>query len=403
MLIIPNLNEIVNFNMALDLNFSKPQMQHMNSIVSGIIGVQGKKNVSNLNRFTLNSKDRSCTTRFLNNSPWDEEKLRNSLKNFVYDVIKSETHKNSEPIFISIDDTLITKSSNSKKIEGMGFIRSHVTQKSEWAHCIVSAFIKNGGISYPLDFDVYLKEELCDGEQNMFKTKHEIAISLLEDNTLQLEKPTYVLADSWYISDKFINQLQSKGYQVIGALRSNRIIYPQGIRIKLSDFRAQINPKHLKTFKVNGRRFYTYRYEGPIKGIENCVVVLSWIDEFNPEKSPKHIISTDVSLSDKEIISYYGNRWEIETNYRNQKENLGLDHCEMRSLKGIKRFWRLVYTAYVFLCNIKFKAKLKLDTLGDTIKYFIKISNTKLVKLIIELHEETHSEEKVLDYLGFSV
>ena len=50
-----------------------------------------------------------------------------------------------------------------------------------------------------------------------------------------------------------------------------------------------------------------------------------------------------------EILPTYAQRWPIETFYRDAKQNLGLENCELRILKGIRRHWDLVFLAYTLL------------------------------------------------------
>ena len=46
----------------------------------------------------------------------------------------------------------------------------------------------------------------------------------------------YELCDSWFTAKKVIEVHLKKGYHLIGGLKTNRIIYPQGIRIQIKDF-----------------------------------------------------------------------------------------------------------------------------------------------------------------------
>ncbi len=64
---IPNNSEILNYINSLNLDFSKPQVNHLSNLVTGIINIDSKRNISNLSNKVLSSKDRSCVTRFLNN------------------------------------------------------------------------------------------------------------------------------------------------------------------------------------------------------------------------------------------------------------------------------------------------------------------------------------------------
>lgn len=55
-----------------------------------------------------------------------------------------------------------------------------------------------------------------------------------------------------------------KGFYTIGALKSNRIIYPMGIRQQASEFALHLrkNDPNISLVTVDKRKFYVYRYEG---------------------------------------------------------------------------------------------------------------------------------------------
>ena len=99
---------------------------------------------------------------------------------------------------------------------------------------------------------------------------------------------SYFLCDCWYVSEKIINTFAAKGFHTIGALKTNRMLYPSCIKKKLSEFAALLSVTssdfHLVT--VKNKKYYVYRYEGKLNGIENAVVLLSY-----PEKTseiPNH-------------------------------------------------------------------------------------------------------------------
>lgn len=54
-------------------------------------------------------------------------------------------------------------------------------------------------------------------------------IEIIQSIINELPKPpgsAYFLSDSWYTSHKLIDNFAQKGFRTIGALRTNRIIYP---------------------------------------------------------------------------------------------------------------------------------------------------------------------------------
>ncbi|WP_321328514.1 transposase [uncultured Ilyobacter sp.] len=218
----------------LDCKWSLPQRKHLFNFVDGIINSGGKKTLSNIWRNSLNTRDRSSFNKFLLYSPWDEKNLNYARKKTALNEMSMAGSKN--PFFFSIDDTLSSKKTSSKNIEGLKFNYSHVSNKNEWSHCIVSLHGHSNGLSLPLDFKTYLSEESGAEQKRSFKTKIDLALDTLEGIDIQLERKSYVLTDSWYTSAGFINKTQQLGFQVISGIKSNRIFYPDGIRAKLSEY-----------------------------------------------------------------------------------------------------------------------------------------------------------------------
>ena len=129
----------------------------------------------------------------------------------------------------------------------------------------------------------------------------------------------YFLCDCWYVSEKMINTFVQKGFHTIGALKTNRLLYPSGMKKKLSELAAELSvtEKGFDLVTVKKRKYYVYRYEGNLNGIENAVVLLSYPEKaFGNPKALRAFISTNVALSTLEILSCYVCRWPIEVFFR---------------------------------------------------------------------------------------
>lgn len=74
---------------------------------------------------------------------------------------------------------------------------------------------------------------------------------------------SYLLCDSWYVCEKVVNAFICKGFYTVGALKTNRILYPYGTKMNVCEFAGKlIEAKcrelfHLVT--VKGRKYYVYR------------------------------------------------------------------------------------------------------------------------------------------------
>ena len=165
---------------------------------------------------------------------------------------------------------------------------------------------------------------------------------------------SYFLCDCWYVSEKIINTFAVQGFHTIGALKTNRLLYPLGMKKKLSELAAELSVTH-KNFDlvtVKGRNYYVYRYEGNLNGIENAIVLFSYPEKaFGKPKALRAFLSTDVSLSTDEILSYYVCRWPIEVFFRQCKDKLALDSYQIRSAQGIRRYWLIMSLAH-YMCVI---------------------------------------------------
>lgn len=147
---IDNNQGVLNFIDNLNLKLSKPQLSHLLNLMTGIVNIDGKRNISNISNKILQAKKRSCITKFLNNSPWDEDLLNNARIKYALQRISP---KEEEPIFVAIDDTVIPKSKDTKHIEGLGYHFSHSEGKVLWSHYIVSSQVITEEHSFPLGFE----------------------------------------------------------------------------------------------------------------------------------------------------------------------------------------------------------------------------------------------------------
>ena len=156
-------------------------------------------------------------------------------------------------------------------------------------------------------------------------------------------QPVYKDIDTWYPAKSVLQTATQSGCQVISGLKTNRIIYPLGIRQSLKEFAQHIRKRDTDVVTVGPSSYHVYRYEGKLNLIENAVVLLCWDStrDFTPQNM-RAFLSTDVSLSNEQILHVYSKRWVIETYFRTMKSNFSLDRYQVRSTKAIDRFWTLV-------------------------------------------------------------
>ena len=252
--------------------------------------------------FAKNSScHRTTIAHFLNSGKWDESLLSDTLKRPVIEIIYSEAALTGKPVFCIVDDTIASKTKPSSRalhpMEDAYFHQSHLKGKQDYGHQAVSVMLSCNGIVLNYAFVLY--------------NKAISKIDIVQDIAKELPAPpvqSYFLCDCWYVSEKIINTFAAGGFHTIGALKTNRMLYPFGFKKKLNEFAAFLTStrSNFRLVTVKKQKYYVYRYEGKLNGIENAVVLLSYPEKaFGNPKALRAFLSTDVSLSLDETLSYY--------------------------------------------------------------------------------------------------
>ena len=172
---------------------------------------------------------RTTTAYFLNHGKWDDSALQDILKARVIHTIYQEAYRSGKPIFCIVDDTIASHTKPSSQalhpIEAAYFHQSHLKRHQDYGHQVVSVMLSCNGII--LNYAVIL----YDRSKSKIQIVQEIAQELPVAPVV-----SYFLCDSWYTSVKVMDSFIQKGFYTIGALKTNRIIYPFGIRQKSQRF-----------------------------------------------------------------------------------------------------------------------------------------------------------------------
>ncbi|MCX7921559.1 MAG: IS701 family transposase [Clostridia bacterium] len=401
-IIIEQGQDIINYLNILNLPYSEALLSHMSYFVSGIVATEGNKNVSAIYKKLTCNRDRSCGSRFLGEYKWNNEyvdykRISHSLKTVQRNVDEGTVG------FLIVDDSLSKKDKSTKKIEGLDYHHSHSDGKAMWSHCVVTSHYKVSEYSLPQSYKLYLRKQ-CFGKnvKKHFKNKQQLAMQLI-DEFVPATEITYLLVDAWYTSGKLMLHALRKGYHTVGRIKSNRVIYPGGIKTNVKEFATHIRKDETCPVTAGEDTYYVYRYEGKINDLENAVILICWSKKDLSDK-PAFIVSTDVSLTTSTILEYYQNRWDIEVSYRYHKNSLGFDEYQVESLTSIKRFWSMVFMTYTFLelFRVSNKKALKLQNLGDTIGYFREQYLVCIAKFVYSCAEKGVSLNAAITKLGLA-
>lgn len=333
--------------LKLGLFLSDVYLKHLMSIITSVF-IQGYKGKT-VNFEQLSVNHRTTISHFLNQGKWNDEKLQKTLKEKVINTIYNEAEKTGKPIFCIVDDTIASHTKPSSQamhpIEAAYFHQSHLKKKQDYGHQAVSVILSCNDINLNYTTVMYDKS----------KSKIDI-VRNIADELPEVPVISYFLCDSWYTTSKVLESFIKKGFYTIGALKTNRIIYPNGIRTKVSDFATMLNKADpdVNLVTVGNRQFYVKKYEGKLNGIDNAIVLITYPKEafLNP-KALRVFISTNTSLKTQEILDLYVNRWTIEVFFRQSKNILAFDKYQVRKQLGIRRYWLIMSLVHFICCTFQ--------------------------------------------------
>lgn len=156
----------------------------------------------------------------------------------------------------------------------------------------------------------------------------------------------YVLFDSWFSSPKEIRSIKELGLDVVAMVKkSSKIHYLyNGQKKSVKDIFA-----HSK--KRPGRSRYLLSTTVELSSDEgNLSAKLVFVRNRSKRNDYLVLISTDISLTEDEIIQLYGKRWDIEVFFKVSKSLLRLTkECRSLSYDAMCAHIAIVFMRYMFL------------------------------------------------------
>ncbi|MCT7598181.1 IS4 family transposase [Aliarcobacter butzleri] len=327
--------------------------------------------------------------------------------------------KNTDTKVLIIDDTVEIKRGQS--IEGCcKNLWSSKEKRVVKGVNIVSLNYSDSYTDMMLDFSInYNKNKITDVMNNYFhhnsnankrrvegyNGKNILALDMIQ-RVLKLGiYADYLLVDSWYAKPDFINTVQTNGLNVIARVsKSNKIWQFTGNSKTLESLYNQA--KHHKCSKLGNYNSIKYSYVSAIVTHKTLgkikIVFIKTKDNLIP------IISTNIILSDIEIINTYKKRWNIEQGYKDLREYFQFGKEENRIYEALIARITLSFLAYNLtsyinrinnepqtLGNLFRDLECQLETLAISMEIFLKIlenllQSQQLVKRNKDLEQIIH-------------
>ena len=313
----------------------------------------------NLFRF-LNSKHKDQAVskntyyRFLNETSYNWSKFLLLLAAKV----TSRFDALARPERVKVLDDSVVKRNRSKSVELLARVYDHVEHKFQKGFTLLTLGWSDGYSFIPVGFNLLSSakknnryneiSENIDHRTNGYKFRKESMMSktdaavLLIQRTLQSGiNADYLLMDTWFTTEPMIRSVLDTGLDVIGMVKQLKQRYTyKGKKYTLHRLKRMVRFEDAKN--IFGSLVVTTKTGIPVK--------IVFVRNRNKKSECLYLLSTDVSLSDTEIVRIYGNRWSIECFFKSSKSFLKLGtEFQSHNYGAMVSHTTIVFTRYIIL------------------------------------------------------
>jgi SRSO17 transposase len=338
--------------------------------------------------------DEQALNQFLNQSPWEVTEIQRRLARRLAD-------DGAEPVYWVIDETSFPKAGE----HSVGVARQYCGALGKIANCQVAVSLhwSQGEVSYPISWRLFLPEDwIKDGARRQqarippevaHRTKQALALELIDQARDWSLPPGVVLVDSAYGNDfDFRQELRTRGLGYAVAVEAKTAVWLKEPHVPLPEpsgkrgrprrhLRPEDLPPVFSLLAVAGKlppgAWRTVTWRAGTKGPQTSrfALVKAWAahgwkqrPRERPPRVPEWLLiqwpTSAAEPSDywmlwnppptaapslRSAIHAARGRWKIEQDYRELKDELGLDHFEGRGWLGWHHHVTLVSLAFCFL------------------------------------------------------
>jgi hypothetical protein len=313
--------------------------------VAGLIMIGRRATAAKINR-VLGGVSHDRLTRL-------REQDRFSVSNVVLAFIKL-AQSIGVPGYLCLDDTLVPHE-RGKKMEGVYWDWDHALRRNVLGSRIVVLIWTDGFFRIPVGFSLWHKE----GARPVYRTKNEIARTLLRWAIHRGIRPEYVAFDNWYASKENMKLIVKElGLAFVTRLKKNAKLLWNGRKLQA----RTIGRRLLAEARV-------YRRNGTVARATKVVLGELGVMTFVAAQRPAfRVVKDDLDgqgvgvryLRDSTpragaalVVERYRSRWIIEVFFEDLKQHLSLASYQGRSVDGQTAHVALAFTGLVALDSLR--------------------------------------------------
>jgi len=316
--------------------------------IMGILCHPKRKTVTGIYQASSSKKKYWSMVKFLSRGKWNSDDLALKLLQLI--------QKHFEKWVYVYDETHAIKTGKAQF--GLHFFRNYRYQiknknqsKFHWGHQFAALGLLCFTASQAILFPIWVK---------MIIPKDAVLNSLEVLKTIANNIPLgLIIMDRGFNNRKVFKALLSLGHNILCRAKSNAVFYYPYIVDPLLKLRGR-KRKYGQRISIPELNFHNVRVLGQTAEVADAIVwtkmcpqqvrlVIRRTKKAKPDETEPYkyfmAYTTDMSLPVETVIRYYRLRWELETAFRDSKENFGFDDYQVRSDKSIGRFVQLSFVA----------------------------------------------------------
>jgi len=360
-------------------------------------------------------KHKSAINDFLNNTEFN-------WRDLLYSVAKKYTskysHSKEKYSVLIIDDT--DKKKYGQKTEFISKFYSHSEHSYFYGYQVVVSAISNLRTCIPFDFCLKVSNKVQKKHKRAFyhknshiyeryiesqKTKIEISLDIIKRALKKRFKFSYILWDSWYncsqAYDFVFNKLVPKGIHLVSMIKLGNTKY--------SFMNKELNIKEIcnitgvwKNDPINGIRYKSAIIEVKVNNTKGNLEkrqakICFYRFPGQNKRQYKALISTDITLSEMDILERYLHRWSIEVLFKDLKQHFRFNQSKSSKYAPQIADLSIKMIFYIMVCSLKEKQP------GKSIYQLLFEFSKEIEETCFELFLLYMFKMKCIDFLKYSL
>jgi SRSO17 transposase len=342
------------FFSPLRRRLSKPQYAHLWTLALALLINLRSAKLVHLSRVAPRSTHRTRHGAFLNHAEADAPALLEERSCAALAAMKPRA---GETIHLILDDHRMAK--RGKKMARLSKIWDHKQQRFVHGHIVLFAAIVFRGVVLPWRLHLQ-KPKGQPGPR--YRKLTDLAAQMIREFAPPAGLKVRVLFDAFYLCPTVARACENKGFSYFSVAAKNRSFRADGSRGRgrkiglLAPGLIRHRGKNVRMKRSRGiAKLRIVGVDGQLSRIGRVRMVLSkrpgerW-------KTTVAIVTNETGLRDREIVSIYELRWNIEVLFKELEVDLGLGDYQVLSEEGILKHLHLCCLAHLALTHHSLEA-----------------------------------------------